>query len=103
MVRVSAERIQEIAMLRTRQILSVAGVVLLVAIDVAVAQSAGGSFRIRSHTIDGGGRAVGGAFTLSGTAGQMDAGDHLGGVFRLRGGFWPTSFDDTLFRDGFEP
>ncbi len=90
-------------MRKTRLLLSVAGLMLAAAIDFAEAQSAGGSFRIRSHTIDGGARSTGGAFTLYGTTGQADAGDHVGGAFRLRGGFWPTTFDDTLFRDGFEP
>lgn len=90
-------------MRNTRFVLMAAGLVFLAAIGLANAQSSGGGFRIRSHTIDGGARSTGGAFVLSGTTGQADAGDHVGGAFRLRGGFWPTSFDDTLFRNGFEP
>ena len=90
--------------MKTRRLFgTAAGAILLAAINFADAQSSGGSFRIRAHTIDGGARSTGGAFALSGTTGQADAGDHLGGSFRLRGGFWPTTFDDTLFRDGFEP
>lgn len=37
---------------------------------------------------DGGGASTGGGFTLSGTAGQPDAGLLTGGEFTLGGGFW---------------
>jgi hypothetical protein len=42
------------------------------------------------YTVDGGGcvGAVGGAYQLSGSIGQPDAGTHAGGGFVLRGGFW---------------
>jgi hypothetical protein len=42
------------------------------------------------YTIDGGGtlQTSGGAFTLSGTIGQPDAGRLSGGHFELTGGFW---------------
>jgi FlgD Ig-like domain len=42
------------------------------------------------YTFDGGGvvGSTGGAYRLSGTAGQPDAGSHSGAVFGLRGGFW---------------
>lgn len=36
----------------------------------------------------GGGTSSGGSFTLSGTAGQADAGILSGGQLRLEGGFW---------------
>jgi hypothetical protein len=36
----------------------------------------------------GGGTSGGGQFTLSGTAGQPDAGDMTGGGYTLHGGFW---------------
>lgn len=41
-------------------------------------------------TVDGGGalRTMGGAYTLSGTIGQFDAGIMNGGTFSLSGGFW---------------
>lgn len=49
-----------------------------------------GGFELDWHTIDGGGGTMsGGSFSLSGTAGQPDAGVMTGGVFTLQGGFWP--------------
>jgi hypothetical protein len=61
--------------------------------------SLAGGFEITRHTIDGGGGAsAGGAFTLTGTIGQPDAGPisgaMIGGVFSLVGGFWPGAVDD---------
>ena len=53
--------------------------------------SAGPPFAIDWYTIDGGGalETTGGAFVLSGTIGQPDAGPAMtGGPFTLRGGFW---------------
>ena len=45
-------------------------------------------FAIDWHTLEGGGRAQGGAFTLHGVIGQPDAGPTLtGGAFALTGGF----------------
>jgi hypothetical protein len=42
------------------------------------------------YTLDGGGviGSTGGAYRLSGTAGQPDAGSHSGAAYGLRGGFW---------------
>jgi hypothetical protein len=46
-------------------------------------------FTIDWYTIDGGGgTSTGGAFSLSGTIGQPDAGVMSGGTFTLTGGFW---------------
>ncbi|MEK6799494.1 MAG: hypothetical protein AABZ12_11050 [Planctomycetota bacterium] len=47
-------------------------------------------YEISRYTIDGGGvmRSTGGAFELSGTIGQPDAGAMTGGGFELTGGFW---------------
>lgn len=47
-------------------------------------------FDLSWNTIDGGGilRSTGGAFELSGTIGQADAGPMTGGEFELTGGFW---------------
>lgn len=46
-------------------------------------------FYLSWHTIDGGGgTSAGGAFELSGTIGQPDAGTMSGGNFTLTGGFW---------------
>jgi hypothetical protein len=50
-----------------------------------------GQFEINWHTVDGGGamNTTAGAFSLSGTAGQPDAGGAMtGGDFSLTGGFW---------------
>jgi hypothetical protein len=47
------------------------------------------SFAIDWFTIDGGGgTSTGGAYTLTGTIGQPDAGQMSGGNFTLSGGFW---------------
>ncbi len=60
----------------------------------ALAQS-GGGYDLRWNTIDGGGAtfSTGGGYTLGGTAGQPDAGDHVGGAYTHSGGFWyaPTA------------
>jgi hypothetical protein len=46
-------------------------------------------FSIDWYTMDGGGgTSTGGAFSLSGTIGQPDAGRLSGGDFSLEGGFW---------------
>lgn len=66
---------------------------LACAAPIAAAQS-GGPYEIVSSTIDGGGvsGASGGAFVLSGTVGQADAGPGLsGGGFAVAGGFWPAA------------
>jgi hypothetical protein len=46
-------------------------------------------FQIDWYTIDGGGgTSSGGAFSLTGTIGQPDAGTANGGTFQCLGGFW---------------
>ncbi len=52
-----------------------------------------GGFDLTWNTIDGGGAtpSSGGAFELSGTIGQHDAGTMSGGDFTLQGGFWTSS------------
>ncbi len=73
---------------------------------LALAQSSGGVFRLKAHSIDGGGqRSSGGNFAVTGSVGQADAGTHAGGSFVLRGGLWPalSRNDDLLFRNGFDP
>ena len=56
---------------------------------------------IVSYTIDGGGgQAIGGVWTLTGTIGQPDAGVMSNGSYTLQGGFWwagsaPTSVDEN--------
>ena len=46
-------------------------------------------------TDGGGGTSVGGAYSLSGTVGQPDAGELTGGNYTLVGGFWGV-IQDTL-------
>ncbi len=62
----------------------------LLTVSVALAQS-GGGYDLSWWTVDGGGGTVGGSeYTLTGTAGQPDAGAALsGGSYTLYGGFWP--------------
>lgn len=59
-------------------------------LGATLASAGGGSFDIPWYTIDGGGgTSVGGAFELSGTIGQPDAGVTMtGGSYALTGGFW---------------
>ena len=72
----------------TRRKLAGLGVALaLLAGTLSAAPS--GTFSIDWWTVDGGGGASsGGDFTLSGTAGQADAGTLAGGGLSLQGGFW---------------
>lgn len=56
------------------------------------------SYSIPWWTVDGGGgRSQGGAYTLSGTAGQPDAVTSSGGAYTLRGGFWSGRFDYSTY------
>lgn len=48
-------------------------------------------FEIIAYTDRGGGTSSGGAFALSGTIGQPDAGAMSGGNYLLAGGFWGAS------------
>ncbi len=77
--------------------------------SLVFAQSSGGDFAIARQTIDnGGGRATGGDFSLTGTIAQPDATTPTarGGNFQLTGGFWAkgtaVSAGELLFSDGFE-
>lgn len=82
--------------------LTVVSVFLIVSFG-SIAQS-GGTFEISNSTIDAGGTtSVGGAFELTGSVGQFDAGQALmAGQFELSGGFWVSSNDDLIFENGFE-
>lgn len=54
----------------------------------------GGDYEITAWAVSGGAvhNASGGAFTLSGTVGQHDAGDPMaGGAFAVHTGFWPAA------------
>ncbi|HQZ16351.1 MAG TPA: hypothetical protein PLD86_05675, partial [Vicinamibacteria bacterium] len=70
---------------------AVRGVLLGVALCLlAAAPALSQPYAISWYTVDGGGvsGATGGAFTLSGTIGQPDAGALSGGTYALTGGFW---------------
>jgi LPXTG-site transpeptidase (sortase) family protein len=64
--------------------------VLLLASTLIVSAMSGGDFNLPWTTFDGGGAAfsTGGDYSLGGTIGQPDAGQHSGGDFALSGGFW---------------
>jgi len=73
--------------------IAMAGMTLVsvTALPVLAGGPSGGLYSIPWSTIDGGGaiNTSGGAFTLSGTIGQPDAGGAMtGGAFSLTGGFW---------------
>lgn len=57
-----------------------------------------GGYEITWYTVDGGGamNLAGGTYTLSGTAGQPDAGIQSQGSYSLSGGFWSIGLPDVL-------
>jgi len=67
-------------------------VVALAVSNATVTAQSGGIYELTWSTIDGGGamNLTGGAYTLSGTAGQFDAGSQSGGTYALGGGFWTS-------------
>ncbi|HYF63152.1 MAG TPA: hypothetical protein VD886_10095 [Herpetosiphonaceae bacterium] len=68
---------------------TLAGLGLALALLGTLAAAPNGSLRIDWWSVDGGGGASsGGAFSLSGTAGQADAGLLGGAGLSLHGGFW---------------
>ena len=78
---------------KTTRMLATCG--LLMALVLCVAVSA--QYAIDWFTIDdGGGTSTGGAYTVSGTIGQPDAGEPMtGGPYTLRGGFWSVQAIQT--------
>ena len=63
----------------------------------------GQEYHTSRYTFDGGGamRSTGGTFELSGTIGQVDAGEAItGGGFELTGGFWFAVAPGDLDEDG---
>ena len=85
-------------MKRKRSILVVIVMVLVISAgqlgfhsDSALAQS--GGYDLTWNRVDGGGgTSSGGAFSLSGSIGQPDAGRLSGGTYTLNGGFWNEPF-----------
>ena len=54
-----------------------------------IVSTAFGDYELSWYTIDGGGgRSIGGPYTLTGTIGQPDAAYSRGGNYELLGGFW---------------
>ena len=76
---------------RKRDLGKLAGVGTLLGILLVAATSASAqTYAIPWWTVDGGGtmNSTGGTYTLSGTAGQPDAGVLTGGTYSVSGGFW---------------
>jgi hypothetical protein len=70
--------------------------VAICAFSVAAQNSS--SYNLEWNTIGGGGGPIsGGAYTISGTVGQPDAGSLSGGNYAIEGGFWPGA-DNNSFR-----
>ncbi len=86
-------------MLNTRiKLISALLLVLAVAVALTLALSpapralaqSGGAYDLTWNSFDGGGAtfSTGGAYSLGGTIGQVDAGAMSGGTYSLSGGFW---------------
>jgi hypothetical protein len=76
-------------MKRLRRAVAAGAIILMLATGVR-ASSPQDTYEIDWYTIDnGGGQAGSGAYVISGTIGQADAGVVTGGVYTLEGGFWP--------------
>lgn len=84
-----------------------ATIALILALASALPAHAGDSYRIdRAEVADGGATLAGGAFRLSGTAGQPVVGTVAAGSFVLAAGFWsaaPVPAGDRIFANGFDP
>jgi hypothetical protein len=61
---------------------------LVTILATSVRAQSGGNFEITSSTVQASGVCSEGQFTLTGTAGQHDAGIARGGPFTMEGGFW---------------
>ena len=73
----------------------------VVSASIGAASAFAQTYSIAWYTIDGGGgTSAGGAFALSGTIGQHDAGATMtGGSFALTGGFWAGVFTEPCIGD----
>ena len=70
-------------------LVAVALIVVLTAATAPVLGQTGGVYDLTWNLVGGSGGAMsGGAYTLEGSAGQMVAGDTLGGSYALKSGFW---------------
>jgi hypothetical protein len=66
--------------------------------SVSVSAKPNDTYTIDWYTIDGGGamNLTGGAYSLSGTTGQFDAGSQSGGAYSLNAGFWSFNVADII-------
>lgn len=65
--------------------------ILSFVLGLSVVGTSWSQVEVSSSTVDGGGGvSSGGAFELSGTVGQPDAGNTAAGSFELEGGFWTS-------------
>lgn len=76
--------------MRTRLLVYLLLVYLLLASVLPAVAQIGGGYDLTWSTIDGGGAtfSTGGGYSLGGTIGQPDAGLLSGGGYTLGGGFW---------------
>jgi hypothetical protein len=82
---------------RTGRAARIGILVALAILTLAGVALASGTYELPWFTMDsGGGESAGGGFTLTGTAGQADAGALSGGSFTLIGGFWPGAGPNAL-------
>jgi hypothetical protein len=83
--------VRKVRQLRRAQLLSIVAA-LLVSAGLAYAQTGGGFDLAWFKVADGGGTfSAGGAYSLGGTAGQVEAGSMSGGAYGLTGGFWAAT------------
>ena len=72
--------------------------VLLLAMLPLILASASLSYDLSWWSVDGGGgKSIGGGYTLQGAAGQADAGQMQGGNFSLKGGLLVGAMQHVLF------
>jgi hypothetical protein len=78
-------------------ILAIVPAALAVAAIQAAPDAPASGFAIPWWTVDGGGKtSQGGPYTLSGSAGQPDAGAAAGGDYTLHSGFWGIKLQQSV-------
>ena len=76
--------------IRSQTVLGKQWILVILVVLGLIISSSWGQYEINWYTIDGGGgRSIGGPYTLTGTIGQPDAAYSKGGNYELLGGFWP--------------
>ena len=75
---------------RSQTVLNKQWILVILMVLCLIISSSWGQYEINWYTIDGGGgRSIGGPYTLTGTIGQPDAAYSRGGNYEVLGGFWP--------------